>query len=223
LRDDRSPHRLDKAPANRKTQPGSGLAAVGPSATIEFFENAFQIGGSYTRPLVGHGDDDLAALASRVNNGPGGSSILVRVVEQIKQNLAEKIGVAANGRQTGRQTDRGLLVRKDFFAADDSGAHHFADIDEIAAWRERSRLDSRHIEQIGDEAGETTSLLLDRGEKVELVRGRQLVAELLEARNRSRDRRERRSQIVGERGQKRRAQLLVFSERRRLHRFIGQQ
>ena len=71
---------------------------------------------------------------------------------------------------------------------------------------QRPGFQPRHVQQVADEAIEPLGLLLDVADQVQPRRGVQRVAVRRQAGGRAEDRRQRRAQIVRDRGQQRRAQ-----------------
>lgn len=80
--------------------------------------------------------------------------------------------------QASARGDRGPQPWKGLAAPLDGAAHDIGDADEIAARRERSRFDTRHIEQIAHEPRQAIRLLLDGNEKILPVPWRHIVSHL---------------------------------------------
>src|SRR5437868_7108556 len=88
--DDPSAERLDKAAADRKTEAGAGTPAILGLDTIEFVEDAFEIGGRDPGSLIDHLDLDEFPVALRANiDAAPGRGIFRGVIEQIEQHLLE--------------------------------------------------------------------------------------------------------------------------------------
>ena len=128
---------------------------------------------------------------------------------------------ATNGRSSARLISN-TRVGKGLARPLDRGAHDVAEVDQFALRLQRAGLDARHVEQVGDEAGQPRRLLLDAGEQILPALRRQRRVELAQRRRRAGDRGERRAQVVRERGEQRRAQLVVGLEARRLQRLARQ-
>src|SRR6202021_2995520 len=114
---------------DRQAEAGAGLAAVRAAALIEFFKNAFEIGGLHAGALMGEENLYIGAERARVNESAGAAAIFLRIVKKIEQNLLQQIGVAFDERQIARQTRGDLRAGKDLAGALDRRPHHFGDID----------------------------------------------------------------------------------------------
>src|SRR5271155_222938 len=83
-RDDPSPQRFDKTAADRQTEPCTGTAAILRLDTIEFVEDALEIGGRDPRPLIDDLDLDELAVAGCPNlDSAAAWRVFRRVVEKI--------------------------------------------------------------------------------------------------------------------------------------------
>ena len=107
-------------------------------------------------PVVGAGlDPDLAA----------GVRVLDRVGDQVVDELAEPVRVAAHARQGGRQLGRELhLVLADLGGCD-RVAQHFGQVDVAEAVAEGAGLDPRGVEHVADERRQPRRLVCDHGEE----------------------------------------------------------
>ena len=220
----RPAHRLDEALADGEAEPRAGLAAVGPPAAIEFLEDAFEIGGLYARALVRDGDGRRRRLAPRMDGTLAPAAIFLRIVEQIEEHLAQQIGVAANWRQIAGETGGDRAESGKAFL-------HSPKVERTtSATSTRSRRGCSAPDSMRDISRRLATKRVSRpaSSSIEARRSarsaaRHLVAELAQARDGAGDRGERRAQIVRKRREKRRAQFLVFLERRRLDRFLDEQ
>src|SRR5271169_2399419 len=86
--DDPSAERLDKAAADRQTEAGTGAPAVLRLDTIEFVEDALEIGGRYPGSLIDDLDLDEFPVALRAEiDAAAGRRIFRGIIEQVEQYL----------------------------------------------------------------------------------------------------------------------------------------
>src|ERR1700722_10524869 len=135
-------HRLGEAATDRQAEAGSSLTAFRAAAAIEFLENALEIGWFHAGTFVADADDDIAAVAPRMNDRSRIAAIFVSIVDEIEQNLFEEIGVATDEGQIAREIGRYLLIGKCFARPLDRAAHDVGDIDVVALGIERPRFDA---------------------------------------------------------------------------------
>ena len=198
-----------KPRADGKPQAGPRPHLVALLHAEEFLENVRQVGRRNALSFV----DDLQRHGGGVPpaadvNGRAGSGVFCCVVEQVEQRLLEQHRINIEHRQVGREAHLDAVVGEDLARALKRAPDDFAHIMQSGVRYDRARFEPRHIEQIGDEPIEPVRLVDDGGEQVGLLRIRERIGEIAQRAGRAEHRRERRLEIVRDRGQQRRAQMV---------------
>ena len=132
------------------------------------------------------------------------------IVEEIEQRLLEQHGVEFEHRQIRSELELDLVAREDAAGAAQRAADDLAEVVQRDIGRDRAGFELGHVEQVGDEAVEPLGFVDDRRQKVRLLGVAELLPEVAQRSRRSEHRGERRLQIMGDRGEQRRAQPLGF-------------
>ena len=131
-----------------------------------------------------------------------------RVLEQIGEHLLDQARVDSHERQVVRQVDH-HHVRGEAIAQ--AAQHRAGDLVQrapVALELHRAGLEPRHLQHLGDELGHLARLLEDALRETRALLRRQPLAALGERGGRPGDHRERRAQIVRDRGKQRAAHAL---------------
>src|SRR5919106_4969404 len=198
LRDEleRAAVRLCDRPRDEEPEPGSRLRLAAHVDAPELLEHEALLLGGDAGAVVAHAHLDVAVLARRGHlDLVAGDGVLGRVREQVDEQLPQPLAVAPHGRQRAQ-----LRRDADLVVAERDGrrrlAYELLEVDVGEGVREGARLDSRRVEDVGDERGETTRLLLDEGEKRLALLGCELAPTLAQGRRASDNRRHRSPQLV---------------------------
>lgn len=97
-----TPHRLDKAAADRKSQPGSGALSTTAVGAVELLKDPLEVLRQNAGSFVRHLDYDPVVLTPRLNlDRRSGWGVLCRIIKQIEQDLLEKNAVDGKHWQFG--------------------------------------------------------------------------------------------------------------------------
>jgi hypothetical protein len=130
------------------------------------------------------------------------------IVEEIEQRLFEQHGIEFDHRQIRSELEFDLVSRQDPARAAQRTADDLPDVIQGDVGRHRPGFKLGHVEQVGDEAGESLRLVDDRGQQVCLFGVAELLSEIAQRSGRSQHPGERRLQVMGDRCEQRRAQPL---------------
>ena len=213
-RDDPSAERLDKTAADRETETGAGTPAVLSLDTIEFVEDALEIGGRYSGPLIDDLDlDELPVALCADIDAAAGRGIFRGIIEQIEQHLLEQDRIQrAASASPARYRPRPGARPRTFPARCNaeptiSATSINSSFNSIAP--DSSRVMSRRLAT--NRFKRSASSCKVREQLFALGRA-VLLREAAQARDRAEDRGERRPQIVRDRGQERGAQPLGLGQ-----------
>ena len=121
--------------------------------------------------------------------------------------------------RSGSSTHLRPVLRQDLAGAPQRAADRIRQIDRAGAQPQRPGLQPRHVQQVADEAIEPLRLVLDVADQ---IAPRRCIERLAEAGRGAQDRRQRRAQIVRDRGQQRRAQPVGLGHQARAIHILDQ-
>ena len=154
-------------------------------------------------------DDGCPDRASCGCDRRAGGAYLAALSRRLNSACSNSTASSFEHRQVGREIElrrgdgRRILPARRKRRADD-----LAEIVRREIRRDRAGFELGHVEQIGDEAVEPLGFVDDRRQQVRLLAVGQLVAEVAQRAGRAENRGERRLEVMGDRGQQRRAQAV---------------
>ena len=212
-RDDRAVHGLDEAARDRQARARCQRAPGRPSAPDRTCRRCAP------GPLAGIPSPSSRTCRRTVscsrqlcnaNDGVGGR-VFGGIVEEIEQRLLEQHGVDLDHRQIRRDLDLHPMPRQDLVCAPQRAADDLADIVRRGIGDDGTGFELGHVEQIGDEAIEALRLVDDRRQQIGLLGSS--ASRVAQRPRRAQHRRERRLQVVRDRGEQRRAQAVRLEVR----------
>ena len=162
--------RFDYVASDGEAQTGAAAATdSGPVHLVETFEDADPVGRRHADAWVADPDQNLAfSLPDTHDDLAAFGAELDGVVEQVDQDLAESVLVAAHRRDSVRQVQDDLepLPLGKEFEPLRVGPGHADQIDIVQKQLHSSALDAGQIEQLVDHLREMTRLDLDLGDSI---------------------------------------------------------
>ena len=152
--------------------------------------------------------DTVADRAGRDIDRSACRRVLGGILEQIGEDLLDEHRVNVDQRQVVRKVHRDAALREDIVQASQARRRPVPPARTTAATMPLTRFHPRHVEQIVDQHGHASRLVVDRGRELLLRGGRQLRLRIDQARRRADQDRQRRAQVVRDGVEQRIAQAL---------------
>ena len=141
-----------------------------------------------------------------------GRGVLRGIVEQVEQRLLEQHGIDHHHRQVGGQVHLHAVIGQDPARPRQRGCHDLPHVVRADVGNDGAGLELGHVEQVGDEAIEALGLVDDGGDQVGLGVVVERGAEVAQRPGRAQHGRERRLQVVRDRGEQGRAQAVRLGD-----------
>jgi hypothetical protein len=192
---DRSAVGLDDAAADREAE--ARAAGRGRGAALELLEDPPHQCFGDSRAAVGDGENDtVAAVASGDLDRSSRRGVARGVVEQVDEDVFEQHGIDVEQRQIGGKVGRhGALIELPIDVVE-RATDDLVQRDPVATELESARLETDHVQQVGDEPLEARRLSGDRLDQLLAPRGVEPGRSTAERRSCAADRGERRAQVV---------------------------
>jgi hypothetical protein len=179
------------------------------AATIEGLEDLLALRGWDPRAFVGHADADRLALTRDVDtDGAARRRVPRRVLDEVGQHLVELHRVGGDLGELLGDLQLDPHVVELVAHPGEHGLGHLLDVGRHPPRDEGARTDPREIEDVADQPVQAVGLLEDGHQEFTLLGGVVHGRHVEQARDPRLDRRERRPEVVGDRGEHRRAQLV---------------
>ncbi len=156
---------------------------------------------------------DLRALELRADlDRAAGRGVLRGVVEDVDQHLLDQHRIGVEQRHGRRDRHPQAMRCQRLGELPGRAADDLAQVDPVAVRLQRAVAEAGHVEQVLDEAIEPLALLEDGLQQLGAILARERGLAAGEAGGRADDRDQGRAQVVGDRGEQRRAQPLGLGQ-----------
>src|SRR5262249_20734114 len=210
-RSDCSVHGFDEASRNCETKPGTGKDVVKLLRAIELIEDPFEVGRRNTFSLVQDLEADGIPVAPTLDADSAARwSIFGCIVQEIEEELLKEHGVDLNHWQILAELYLDAMLSQDLARTFESTTDDFTEVVQGCVRNNRPGLQLGHVEQVRDEPVEPFGLADDRGDKVGLFLLVQYIRQRPQRFCRAQYPRERRLEIMRDRGQQCSAQAICL-------------